>query len=62
MEKIWWQSYVNLERFETFTHFLNAVKMTSLLNDEKCVKMLAVYMHDFVHKPKYGDLFSGVVP
>ena len=27
--------------------------MTSLLNDEKCVKILAVYiiMHEFVHKP-----------
>ena len=30
---------------------LNAVKMTSLLNDEKCVKMLTVYARFWWHKP-----------
>ena len=50
-ENFWWQNYVNWRDFETFTPCLNAVKMTSLLNDEKCVKFLAVCMHDFVHKP-----------
>ena len=34
--------------------------MTSLLNDEKCVKMLAVYVRFCTQA--YGDLFSGVVP
>ena len=34
--------------------------MTSLLNDEKCVKMLAVYARFCTQA--YGDLFSGVVP
>ena len=33
--------------------------MTSLLNDEKCVKMLAVYARFCTQA--YGDLFSGVV-
>ena len=33
--------------------------MTSLLNDEECVKMLAVYARFCTQA--YGDLFSGVV-
>ena len=49
-EKFWCQSYVNLERFWNFY---------TLLNDEKCLKMLAVYAQ--VCTQAYGDLFSGVV-
>ena len=34
--------------------------MTSLLNDEKCVKILALYARFCTQA--YGDLFSGGVP
>ena len=35
------------------------MKLTSLLNDEKCAKVLAV--HARFCTQAYGDLFSGVV-
>ena len=49
-----------LRDFETFASCLNAVKRTSLLNDGKCVKILAVYARFCTQA--YGDLFCGVVP